>query len=303
MKRIFWLLQAGLFYVLTWLVSLVPDRMTRSVGTGIGLTLRLLLPSRRRVSEANIRSCQAYMRQQPNWGGGDQSPDELTRAVFTNIGRSLIEVSRLYHNRGSQIFERIEIKGIEQYNAAKANNTGILFLTGHFGNWELSPLYYAYHLKTPVTAVARKQDNPYLNKIVETIRMRYDNRIIYKDNAIKNIISTLKKGGTIGILVDQAVMPNEGCVVDFLGRKAWASKAPVLIARKTGATVLPGYIYRDGDRHVIQFLPALNFSNDQSDAAVANDVQAYSNILERFVIEHPESWYWIHKRWKRTEGL
>lgn len=303
MKRLFWLLQAGLFYLLTWLFSLLPTSMTMTVGTGIGLTLRFLLPSRRKVSEENIRASLPYLQQQPNWAGGDRSPEELTRSVFTNIGCNLLELSRLYHGRGEEIFQRVTIQGEEHHDTARSLGKGLLFLTGHFGNWELSSLYYNVHFNLPLAAVARKQNNPYLHRMVETMRMRYQNRIIYKDNAVKSMISTLKKGGTVGLLIDQAVMPNEGCVINFLGRKAWASKVPVLIAKKTGSPIIPGIIYRKADGHQVTLYPPLIFGDDQSDEAVARDVQAYCNVFEQFIIEHPESWYWIHKRWKRTEGL
>jgi KDO2-lipid IV(A) lauroyltransferase len=154
-----------------------------------------------------------------------------------------------------------------------------------------------------MSVVARRQNNPYLNTMVEKMRMRYNNRVIYKDNALKNMMSVIRKQGTVGLLVDQAVFPEEGCLISFLGRPAWASRAPVLMSRKTGVPVLPAFIHYEVDHYVIDLYPEIEFSGDSSDDGWKADVQAYSRVIEQYIIKHPTSWYWVHRRWKRTEGL
>jgi len=151
--------------------------------------------------------------------------------------------------------------------------------------------------------VARRQNNPWLNRMVEKMRLRYDNMIIYKDNAFRNMLAVIRKNGIIGLLVDQAVFPEEGALVDFLGRKAWASKAPVLLARKSGTALVPAFIHREADHHVIDIYPELIFSGDKSEEAVAADVQKYSSVIEGFIVRHPVDWYWVHRRWKRAGEL
>ncbi|MGE3259972.1 MAG: lysophospholipid acyltransferase family protein, partial [Geobacter sp.] len=131
----------------------------------------------------------------------------------------------------------------------------------------------------------------------------YDNSIIYKQNALRNMLSVIRKKGVVGLLVDQAVLPEEGCLINFLGRPAWASRVPVVLARKTGVPVLPVFMYREGGRYVIDIQPMLVFSDVGDEAAVQADVQRYSAEIERFIVRHPTDWYWVHRRWKRTEGL
>lgn len=303
MKRFFWLLQAALFYLGTWLFVLVPERFVTAVGSGVGLAMRRLLPGRRRIAEENIAKTLPHMRQQPGWCLGDAAPQEIAKEVFRNIGRSLVEVCRLYHGRGTAVFQRIEVRNREHFEAAHAGGKGLIFLTGHCGNWELLALAYAHLFKTPVSVVARRQNNPYLNALVERMRMRYDNRLIYKDNALRNMLAVIRQNGLVGLLVDQAVLPDEGCLIEFLGRKAWASKTPALLARKTGVPILPAFIHREGERHVIEFYPALEFSGSADDDNLIADVQRYSSAIERFIVEHPCDWYWVHRRWKRAEGL
>jgi Kdo2-lipid IVA lauroyltransferase/acyltransferase len=95
-------------------------------------------------------------------------------------------------------------------------------------------------------------------------------RVIYKDNALRNMIAVIRKNGTIGLLVDQTVFPEEGYLIDFLGRPAWASKAPVLIARKTGVPIVPAFIHREEGRHVIDIpSPELQFEGAADEARLA----------------------------------
>ena len=303
MKKLIWLAEVTLFYAFTWLVALLPERVAERVGTGLGLVMRQVLGKRRQIAEENISRTLEHMRSQPGWTCTIPDAEGIARETFRNIGRALVEVCRLYHGHGGSLISRLELRGKEHYDAAMAKGKGLIFLTAHCGNWELMALAYAQLLGSTMSVVARRQNNPYLNTMVEKMRMGYNNRVIYKDNALKNMLAVIRKQGTVGLLVDQAVFPEEGCLISFLGRPAWASRAPVLLARKTGVPVVPSFIHREGDHYVITIYPELVFSGDTSEAGWAADVQTYSSAIERFIIQHPTSWYWVHRRWKRTEGL
>ncbi len=300
MKRLIWILQTAVFYCFTWLVALMPEWMSERVGTGLGLLMRRVIGKRRRIAEDNIARALEYMRSQPGWDCTIPDAEGIARETFRNIGRALVEVCRLYHGHGSELINRIELRGKEHYEVAAAKGKGLIFLTGHCGNWELMALANARLIGSTMSVVARRQNNPYLNTMVEKMRMRYENRVIYKDNALKNMMSVLRKQGTIGLLVDQAVFPEEGCLISFLGRPAWASRAPVLLARKLGVPVVPSFIYREGDHYCIEIYPELVFGGDASDDGWAADVKVYSSAIENFIIRHPTSWYWVHRRWKRA---
>jgi len=303
MKQIIWALQVFVLYCFTWVVALVPEKLSDRLGVWVGLLMHRVLGSRRRIAVDNISRVLDYMRTQPAWSCAIPTAEGIAQEVFRNLGRSLVENCRLYHGRGDGLIDRIEVRGMEQYDSARAKGKGLIFLTGHCGNWELMALAYARLFKAPLSVVARRQNNPYLNQMVERMRKHYDNSIIYKDNALKNIITVIRRDGTIGLLVDQTVFPEEGFLISFLGRSAWASKAPVLLARKTDVTIVPAFIRREGSRHIIQIHPALKFTGDPSEQGWKDDVQIYSRAIEQFIIAHPTDWYWVHRRWKRTEGL
>lgn len=300
MKRIVWALQAVVFYCLTLAAALLPASITYRLGALAGLLIPCLVPKRRAIAIDNISRALPFMKAHPLWDSPCEDAGELARETFKNLGRSLMEVCRLYHGRGEDVIANIELRGRENYEAARAKGKGVIFLTGHCGNWELLALAFSSLFGEGVSVVARRQNNPFLNRMVERMRMSYDSRVIYKQGALKGILSALKKGELVGILADQAVFSEDGALIDVMGRKAWASKAPVVIAQKSGAPLIPIFIHREGERQVITFYPEHRFSGDMSDEAIKKETQALSRYVENFVVAHPTQWYWVHRRWKRA---
>jgi len=303
MKTIIWAIQAACFYLFTLLFALLPERLAGPAGRLIGKISALAIRKRHDTAIDNLSQALPVMTKRTEWDFPLQTPEEIADVMFSHLGMSLVETCRLYHGRGEEVIDRVEVRGAEHLEAAKSRGKGVVVLTGHCGNWELAALALARHFNSTMSVVARRQNNPWLNRMVEKMRLRYDNMIIYKDNAFRNMLAVIRKNGIIGLLVDQAVFPEEGALVDFLGRKAWASKAPVLLARKSGTAIVPAFIHREADHHVIDIYPELIFSGDKSEEAVAADVQKYSSVIEGFIVRHPVDWYWVHRRWKRAGEL
>lgn len=300
MKRILWVGQAAVFYLFTLLTSCIPMCLAPHVGRMTGRLLFILLYGRRRIAVDNIRQALPFMKAHPLWNSACEDPEELARDTFSNLGRSLVEVCRLYHGRGEDVINSIELRGRENYEAARGMGKGLIFFTGHCGNWELLALGFSSIFDEGMSVVARRQNNPYLNRMVERMRMRYNSNVLYKQGALKGILSALKKGQLIGMLADQAAFPADGALIEVMGRKAWAYKAPVIIAQKSGSPMLPTFIHREGSRQIITFHPAHPFSGDMSEEGIQRETQALSRYVEDFVVAHPTQWYWVHRRWKRA---
>lgn len=303
MKNMIWSIQAAVFYIFTLALSLLPKSLVRPAGHLIGAMGFIMIPARRHVAINNIRQSLPTLMKQPGWDLQSHTPEKITRQMFCHLGMSLIETCRLYHGRGEEVLKQVEIRGEEYLESARARGKGVVVLTAHCGNWELAALALARHFDSPMSVVARRQNSPYLNRMVEKMRLRYGNFIIYKDHAFRGMMSVIRKNGIIGLLVDQAVLPEHGVLVDFLGRTAWASKSPVLLARKSGTAVVPAFIHREPDRHIIEIHPELVFSDDNSEQGIVANVQTYSRIIENFIASHPVDWYWVHRRWKRAGEL
>ncbi len=300
MKRIVWLLQAAVFYLFTLSMSAIPAGRVATAGRMLGLLMHRLLPGRRRIARDNIRQALAFMKRHPDWSSSLDTAEEIARQSFIHLGISLVETCRLYHGKGNAIIDAIEIRGREHYERARAKNRGLIFVTGHCGNWELVALAFGRIFDDSMSVLARRQNNPFLNAMVEKMRMGYKNSVIYKQGSLRQIIAVIRKRGVIGILADQAVLRSEGVMIDVLGRRAWASKAPIIIAQKTGVPLVPAFIHREAGRHVITIWPEFLPRGDGSEEGIRQDVQALARYLEAFVCAHPQDWFWVHRRWKRA---
>lgn len=283
------LIETALIIFLSFPIALLPHKIALQAGNAIGILIFYLWGSRRRIAIDNIKMTI-----------GDKQW-LIAKETFKNLGKSLVEVIKIYYGLGGKIIDNVEVKGIENYNKAKLKGRGLVFITGHCGNWELMAVTFGVKVDN-VSGVARQQNNPYLNKLVEKIRAKYGNKIIYKKGALKGILSELKKGRGVGILMDQAVLRNEGYIIDFLGKPAWTTKMPALIARKTDAAVIPVFINRDGDRHIMNIHPEVILSAEQDfEKAIIEDTKNFSKYIEDYIKSYPSEWLWIHRRWKRVE--
>ncbi|GFO55769.1 lipid A biosynthesis lauroyltransferase [Geomonas sp. Red276] len=302
MKRIVWKVQAAAFYCLTLAAAMVPAAISDRFAARIGLLISFILFNRRKVLMDNINSALPFMEHHPLWSPSRGNVRNLAKESFENLGRSLIEVCRLYHGQGEEVVANIELRGREHFEAARGKGKGMICLSGHCGNWELMALAIG-RLLGEGAVVANQQKNPFFNQMVERMRMRYNSRVIYKKGAFRGMLAELKRGHLVGLLADQADFPAHGVLIEVMGRTAWASKAPVQIARKSGAPLVPVFIHREGGRHVITFYPEHLLGDDRSEEGTRNETQALSRYVEDYVVAHPTQWYWVHRRWKRAGAL
>ena len=298
LKEIRWYLETALFLALSFAFAMLPDRVALSAGRRLGRLFFVLLRQRREIAIDNIAQSLPFLKRQPGWAGG--SPRGIALETFENLGRSVAEACKIYHGRGRGLIDAVEFRGLDNYQRALAKGNGVAVITAHCGNWELLALSFGarYH---HVSSVARRQDNRHLNAVTERIRKVYGNGIIYKNGALRAMFAAFKRQEMVGMLIDQAAHPSEGILVDFIGRPAWTTRLPALIARKSGAALLPAFIHREGDTHIVTIHPDYTPSQaDDPEVCAAEDAAGLTRYIEEYVVRHPTQWYWIHKRWKRA---
>ena len=277
--------------MLSFPLSLLPVKG----GELLGLLLHYVWKSRRTIAVDNLKKSVAL-----NVLSISESPEEVIKESFRNLGRSFVEIVKVYCGTGRTILEKTVIRGMDNFEKARAKGKGVILITGHCGNWELLAILSSYKV-APLSVVVRPLNNPYLNTFLLKARSRFGNRVIDKKGALRAILATLKDGGMVGILMDQAVLPDEGYVVGFLGRGAWTTKMPALLARKTGAPAVPAFIRRTGEGHEIIVHPEVSLSSKSSqEEAVREDTQRFSGFVEEYIRQNPSQWLWIHRRWKRV---
>jgi len=282
-------LELGAFLVLSAPLALLPRRLALRVGPALGFLVYFLWGSRRRIALENLKAAIGRKALDPAL-----VPERVVRENFMNMGRWLAEVARVYYGLGGPIVDAVRVRGLEHYERAKAGGRGVMFFTGHCGNWELLTICLSAKV-APFCGVARKQSNPFVDRFIVRARRRYGSDIIYKQGALRKFITILKAGGNAGVVMDQAVLPDEGVLVDFLGAPAWTMKMPVMVARRTGAALVPVFLRMDEKGHEIVLHPGVELSGDE-----VEDTRRLCSYVEDFIRENPSQWLWIHRRWKRT---
>lgn len=288
-------------YAFAWTIfnglRFLPRPLALKAGQAVGALARLVLPKLHRHAETNLRLAFPELDQNER--------EEIERGVFQNLGRLLGEVTQFPKFNRRNIESVVVYEGLENYLAAKATGRGVILLTGHIGAWELS--VYAHSIYGhPMSFLARRVDNPLVEKLAERNRTRYGNRSIDKRGSVREVMKTLKSGGVVGILADLNATREEGVFCDFFGIEACTTAGVAALALRTGAVVVPGYIVWDGKAriHRLCFEPPVEtiVTGNQKEDIVINTAR-YTKVLEAVIRHHPDQWLWIHRRWRtRPEG-
>jgi len=229
-----------------------------------------------------------------------QQRDAILRGAFSNLGRLLVEFSHFPALNRNNIADLVTCEGFEHYEEAVRRGKGVLFITGHFGAWELSCFAHSLYAN-PMKFVVREIDNPKVERLIESYRGLSGNQPIEKRNASRDILRALRNNETVGILVDQNTTRDEGVFADFFGIPAATTTAVATLALRTGAAVIPGFLIWEpkSRRHRLRFEPPVPLI-DTGDTAhdVLENTQAFNRILEKTIRQYPDQWLWIHRRWK-----
>lgn len=231
---------------------------------------------------------------------GSKQRRRIIKGVFRNLGRLLGEFSQFPKLDACAISQIVIYDGFENYAAALERRRGVLFLTGHFGAWELCAFAHGAYGHA-LNFLARPLDNPLLEKLVNSYRCLSGNRVIDKNDAARAVLESLRRGQAVGFLIDINVLREEGVFCDFFGVPACSSTGLAVIALRTGAPVVPGFLIWDEriKKHRLRFEPELEIikTGDFKRDVYLNTAR-FNQIIEEHVRRHPDQWLWIHKRWK-----
>lgn len=264
-------------------------------GRRAGDLMYVLKPRRVRISDVNLQ-----------WAFGQHVTPAQRRAIvreaFRTLGQSAVELLRLPQIDRAYVERYVTVQGREHLDAALARGRGIIFLTGHFGNWELSSIVGGI-TGYPMVVLAREQKLPRCYRLLVSYREAKGCRVIGKGMALRAMVRELRANHIIGIVGDQGAK-TQGSRVTFFGRDALTPVGPVALAVRTGATVLPTFIRRvQGPYHCIEIEPPIDLTSrahETSDAVVSRGLQAFMDRLEAHVRRTPGQWLWMHRRWKST---
>jgi len=246
----------------------------------------------RRVGERNLELALPQL--------SSQAREKILRHVFRNLGWQMVEFCRLPRYSAENTRGWIRTEGLEHYLAAEAKGRGVLVLTGHLGAWELSSFYHSL-MGHPMGMVIRRLDNRLLDDYVNSIRCLHGNKVLHKDDFARGLLTAMRAGETVGILMDTNMTPPQGVFVRFFGIAACTASGLARVALKTGAAVLPGFLlWEPAERvYVLHFGPELAFTKSgDHEADIVSATQQCNDVLESWIRRYPDQWLWIHRRWK-----
>lgn len=220
----------------------------------------------------------------------------LARDCFRHLGTVLGECLHLFHRDCAFVGSIVEILGFEEVEKIRREERPLVLFTGHCGNWEL--LGAAVNCRgVGMTVVARSLDEPEQQEMLAGLRARFGTPTIERgsEGAVRQLLGTLRRGGALGMLIDQDSGKMEGVWVPFFGRPAFTPVGAAKIALKQKAAVVPVFIERLADgRHRVRFQPPLDLPDDPEAATALMTAQ-----IEEQVRRLPEQWVWMHRRWRR----
>ncbi len=272
------------------LVRLLPHGAVRMMGAVLGLSFYAVDRVHRRVADTNLAT--AFPKRTP------AERREITRAMFVHFGRLLFELLRFSTLDRHEMRQRIEFEGEERARAAYAQGKGVLFFTGHFGYWEIHAIGHGLQFQ-PIGVLARALDNPHLNGLLEDVRSKSGNWVIYRQGAVRKVLRALSSGQGVAMLIDQHMHSPDAIYVDFFERSAATTSMLAALALRTGAPVVPVFALPlgSGRYRLIYEHPVAPPDQDSPDA-IREFTQRCTDVLEMYVRRHPALWLWMHRRWR-----
>jgi KDO2-lipid IV(A) lauroyltransferase len=229
-----------------------------------------------------------------------EEKDGIILGCYRNITQSAVEIihMRRFVRQGRER-EFLEIEGEAQIRKALDASGAAIFVSGHMGNWEMLPIG-ARLAGAPLHSIATPRRNPRLEAYIVRVRESLGQRIVLKRGAFGEAMRFLREGKSIGVLIDQN-QRRAGIFVDFFGRKASTTHGPALLARRSGAPIVPTWIQRlpGTNRHRQIFgEPILPDAKADAKKDIRRMTQEYTTRFEERIRETPELWLWVHRRWR-----
>ena len=220
---------------------------------------------------------------------------EYEKKMWNYYGQILAEYVFLKKFRNDTSNKYFTVEGQNILNEIKEKNESVIFISGHFDNFELMAMHLEKS-KINLSAIYRPLNNFFLNTIMEHIRKKYicKNQIKKGRLSIRELITSFKKGSSVAIMIDQRV--SEGLKTNFFGQKAYTTTIPAQFVKKFNCKVVPIYIDRDnGIKFKLKIFEPIKFNNEDSVEKITENLNLW---LEKRIIENPSKWIWTHNRWK-----
>ena len=286
MKEIIYFIEFIIIKIFFFIFSLIGYKNSSNLGYFIGKFIGPIFRSKSLIIE-NLK--QANINNEKNF-------DDISLSVLGNYGRIFSEYVHIKNFRNGKLNRFIEIEGKEYLKDIIENNKKVVFISGHFNNFELMAMQLE-KLGVDLTAIYRPLNNKYLNKDMEFIRKNFicKNQIKKGRSGSRELIKNFKNGSSIALMIDQRV--REGINVPFFKKFASTTTIPAQLVNKYNCEIVPIYIERKKEVFFKMYISKpLNFEKNNSIESITLEL---NQILERMILKNIDQWIWTHNRWKK----
>ena len=221
--------------------------------------------------------------------------NKINSSMWNNYGRVFAEYIFMKNFRNGDLSKNIIIEGLEVLQKIKNNNKKVVFISGHFSNFELMAMQLD-KLDLKIAAIYRPLNNIFLNRIMERIRKKYicKNQIKKGIGGLKELIKLNKVGFSTALMIDQRV--SQGIKSNFIDKEAFTTTIPAQLTKKFNIPIVPIFIERqEALKFKMKVYEPINFSDNET---IENITLQLNKILEEMILQSPEHWIWSHNRWK-----
>ena len=286
MKIIKYLIEFIFIYFLLIIFKIVGYKNASNLGAIIGKKIGPFFRSNKKIL-TNLENS--------NIGNSQEDRKSIINSMWGNYGRILSEYVYLKQFKKNNFNQFIEIEGLNYLNEIKNNNEQVVFISGHFNNFELMAMEIE-KAGINLCAIYRPLNNPFLNIIMEKIRKNYicKNQIKKGKSGTRDLLNLFKKNFSVALMIDQRV--SEGETIKFFNRSAKTTTIPAQLVNKYGCSIVPVYIERINKFHFkLYFNKPIKFEDKFSVEEISLEL---NKILEKMILKNPDQWIWSHNRWK-----
>ncbi len=278
------------FQGLRAIVLCLPLRAAQALGRACGKLAFLLLGSQKQLMSEHLRLA---------FGGSlsAQQRQSIIQGVFTHLGQTAMEWMLLPRLSDEALQRLIRCEGLDYLKQALSQNRGVIALTGHFGNWELIPIYLR-SLGFEGGVLARRLRHPEYESFLINMRKKRGVSTLAR-GSMKDVVRMLKANQIVGVMPDQDIDSLEGIFINVFGHPAFTPVGPAALSLMTGAPIVPCFMIREKDyfRLVIKPPVAIAATSDRQET-LRLITQAWSDTVESYIRSYPAQWVWMHRRWK-----
>jgi KDO2-lipid IV(A) lauroyltransferase len=286
MKIIKYFFEFLFVYTLLIIFKIIGYKAASSLGEKIGILIGPFFRSQKKI-ENNLKNS--------NIGFNDLERKKIIKNMWGNYGRILAEYPFLKNFKNNTFKKYIEIEGLNYLDEIKKNNKKVVFISGHFNNFELMAMYLE-NSGLDIAAIYRPLNNIFLNVIMEKIRLNHicKKQIKKGKSGTRELLQLFKDGYSIALMIDQRV--SEGVKSKLFNRSALTTTIPAQLVKKYSVDVVPVYIERKSGIYFKMHINKPIFFDENKSLEEITD--KLNKILEEMILQNPDQWIWSHDRWK-----